>query len=143
MIRIVFTKEEIEELHYQRFNHVHPRVQLKMEVLLLKAKGLKHKEICEIAGIHHNTLTSYLQEYIDGGIDALKELKFHKPQSELIEYRQSIEDEFRNNPPASIKEASARIKEMTGIQRSDVQVAKFLKKNRLKTKKSRTGSCQG
>lgn len=47
MIKINFTEEEIEKLRYERFNHLHPRVQLKMNVLLLKVKGLKHKEICD------------------------------------------------------------------------------------------------
>jgi hypothetical protein len=33
MIKIEFIEEQIKELHFERFNHPHPRVQLKMEVL--------------------------------------------------------------------------------------------------------------
>jgi hypothetical protein len=33
MIKIEFTDQQIKELHFERFNHPHPRVQLKMEVL--------------------------------------------------------------------------------------------------------------
>ena len=39
MIRIEFTEEAIEKLRYERFHHPHPRVQRKMEALLLKSDG--------------------------------------------------------------------------------------------------------
>ena len=45
MIEIEFTEEAIDELRYQRFNHPHPRVQRKMEALLLKSDGLPHHQI--------------------------------------------------------------------------------------------------
>ena len=36
MIRIEFTEEAIDKLRYERFHHPHPRVQRKMEALLLQ-----------------------------------------------------------------------------------------------------------
>ena len=40
MDKIEFTTTEREALHYWRFHHPHPRVQLKMEALSLKSQGL-------------------------------------------------------------------------------------------------------
>ncbi len=60
MIRITFTKEEVEQLRYERFNHPHPRVQIKMEALLLKSQGLEHKKIGKILGICQDTLRPYV-----------------------------------------------------------------------------------
>ncbi len=40
MITINFPKELISKLQYLRYNHPHPRVQQRVEVLLLKNKGL-------------------------------------------------------------------------------------------------------
>jgi len=37
MLQISFTLEERKKLNYQRFNHPHPFVQKKMEVLYLKS----------------------------------------------------------------------------------------------------------
>ena len=48
MIQITFTKEEIDELHYERFYHPHPRVQRKMEALHLKSQKYVHKEITKL-----------------------------------------------------------------------------------------------
>jgi hypothetical protein len=36
MINLEFTEEEKNSLYYERFHHPHPRVQLKMEVLVLR-----------------------------------------------------------------------------------------------------------
>jgi transposase len=142
MIRINFKEEEIEKLRYERFNHPHPRVQLKMEALLLKSQGLEHKKICKILEICNDTLREYLSAYLKGGSEALKVLNFYRPKSELENYREVLEDQFKSNPPATRKEAVFRIKELTGIERSEVQTGKFLKKNRIKTLKSISGACK-
>ena len=142
MINIDFTEEKIEQLRYERFNHPHPRVQKKMDALLLKSQGLTHKKIGEILGICQDTLREYFGQYLSGGIEGLKELKFYRPKTELVNHISTIEDDFRNNPPATIKEATARIKELTGLERSEVQVGKFLKKNRFETLKSGTHTCK-
>jgi transposase len=147
MIDIWFTKEEVERLREEQYNHPHPHVQRKMEALLLKSYRLSHEKIGKIIGVSQPTLRGYLQQYKNGGIEALKEIKFYRPQSALEEYKGSIEEDFRQNPPATIKEATARIKELTGIERSEQRVGKFIKKNRFKAYKSgaNTGQsgCEG
>lgn len=126
MIQIRFSKEQTDALAYERYNHPHPRVQLKMEALMLKSHGLPHKDICRIAGISGNTLRSYIREYQKGGVEKLKEVSFYKPRSGTAEYRGSIEACFKEHPPASVKEAMAKIEEMTGIRRSENRVREFL-----------------
>ena len=58
MIWIEFNDEDKAALNYERYNHPHPFVQQKMEVLWLKSQGLPHKEICRLACICSTTLTS-------------------------------------------------------------------------------------
>ena len=41
----------------------------------------------------------------------------------------SLDSYFRDNPPATVKEAQSEIEILTGIKRSETQVAEFLKKN--------------
>jgi len=127
MININFTESDIKQLQYERFHHPHPRVQLKMEAVLLKSQDIKHKNICEIAGISGNTLRTYLRDYQEGGIKKLKEINFYKPQSELEKYRETIEKYFKKNSPAGIKEAMDKIEELTGIKRSENRVREYLK----------------
>ena len=132
MINIEFTEEEKNLLYYERFNHPHPRVQLKMEVLWLKSQNTPHKKICQLARISENTLITYLEDYLEGGIEKLKEIHFYRPQSELEFHRTTIKEYFEKNPPATINEAIYKIEELTGIKRSHTQVRKFLKSMGMK-----------
>jgi transposase len=127
MIIIDFTTEDIEALNYQRYHHPHPKVQRKMEALWLKSQGLPHKQITRLTGISPNTLRAYFRQYQTGGIDALKQLNYHPHSSELLAHQTTIEDYFRANPPATIKEAVSKIEELTGIARSESRVRAFLK----------------
>ena len=126
-----FTEEAIEQLRYEKYHHPHPLVQRKMEALLLKSQGFPHKQVGQIVGVSQTTLRTYFDQYQRGGIEELKKIKFYCPASELEKYNSTIEEEFKNNPPASLKEAAARIKELTGIERSTVQLGKYLKKKGL------------
>jgi transposase len=132
MVKIDFTEEDVVNIRNEMMSHPHPRVQLRMFALLLKAQGLRHKKICEVLGICHDTLTDYCRIYQNDGIEGLKKLTFYRPQSKMEEYRDTIEEELKKNPPATMKEAAAMIEKLTGIKRSDTQVRKFLKKTALK-----------
>lgn len=136
MLHLSFTEEEIQELDDQRYHHPHPRVQRKMEALLLKARGLPHHQIARCVGICENTLRSYLQQYQTGGIEELKRLQFHRPTSQLETYHDTLEAYFREHPPTTIAEAIERIEQLTGLRRSPTQVRIFLKKLGLKRLKT-------
>ena len=127
-----FTEEEKNNFHYERFYYPHPRVQLKMEVLWLYAQGKSHGEVAFLSGVCENTAKKYLREYQEGGIEKLKEINFYRPISELNKHQDTLEKYFQENPPMSMKEAGAKIEELTGIKRSETQVRKFLKRLGLK-----------
>lgn len=127
-----FTEEEKNQFNYERFYHPHPRVQIKMEVLWLYANGKSNTEVAFLSGVCENTARKYLKEYLQGGIEASLTIKFYKPKSQLDKYKNSLEEYFRENPPMSIKEAGAKIEELTGIKRSETQVGKFIKRLGLK-----------
>lgn len=135
MIKIEFTEAELQALHYERYHHPHPRVQRKMEVLWLKTQKVPHKEIAKLSGVSVNMVTSYLRKYKTSGIEKLKELNFYQPESELRRHTETIEAYFREHCPATVKEAMGKIKELTGIKRSETQVRKFLLSIGLKCRK--------
>ncbi len=136
MLRLMVTEKEIEELHDQRYHHPHPRVQMKLEAMLLKAKGLPHHQIASCVGVCENTVRSYLKQYQTGGIEALKRLQFHHPTSELEAHHETLEAYFRDHPPATIPQAVHLIEQLTGLKRSPTQVGIFLKKVGLKRLKT-------
>lgn len=127
MIRVTFTEEDKKRLSYERYHNPHPRVRQKMEVLWLKSHGEKNKIIAKLAGVSSNIVTDYIRQYKNGGIEKLKEINFYKPVSELTQFTEVIKDYFQKYPPATIKEAMSKIEELTGLKRSEVQIAKYLK----------------
>ncbi len=105
MIKIEFNQDEINQLRYDRYHYPEPRVQRKIDVLLLKSQGIAHNKIAEITGICPNTLRSYLRDYQTGGLEKLKSLNFYQPESELNSPQKTLEKYFREHPVASINES--------------------------------------
>lgn len=135
MIKITFTDKEKEIIKHDRFYYPHPRVQLKMEVLHLKALGLQLSIICLIAGVSPNTVRNYYKQFLKGGLEEIRKINFNKPQSELNNHRTSIEEHLEAHPPSTLSHAKAMIEELTGIKRSLPQIRKFLKNLGLKVRK--------
>jgi len=127
--QLKFTPEIQKELNYERYHYPVPLVMRRMEVLWLKSQGLEHEQIATLAGISENTMREYFSLYEEGGVEKLKELNYYHPESAMNEHITSLEAYFRENPPASIKEAQSEIEAITGIKRSETQVREFLKKN--------------
>jgi len=128
-IQLNLTPEILKEIHYERYNHPAPLVQRRMEAVWLKGHNLEHSQIAELVGVTENTIRDYFVLYQEGGVEKLKELNYAGSESKLDEYISSLETYFREHPPASIKEAQNKIELITGVKRSETQIAEFLKKN--------------
>lgn len=130
-IQLDFTPEILEEIHDQRYNHPAPLVQRRMEALWLKAHGFPHGQIAKLMRLTENTLRDYFELYQAGGLEKIKELNYYRPEGVLNQHIVSLEAHFRDHPPASVKEAQSEIEAITGVKRSETQVAEFLKKNSI------------
>ena len=129
MITLTFSEADIAALEYERYHHPHPQVQRKMEALYLKSQGLSHKQIGQLCQIgSRTTLSSYLQQYKEGGIEALKVLHYKGQPSQLNAHTASLKAHFEAHPPRSTAEAQSEITRLTGIKRSPTQVKAFLKR---------------
>jgi transposase len=135
MIPIDLTPRDIDALHFERFHHPHPRVQLKMEAVHPKSQGLTPQDVCRLARISENTLRSCLRQFQGGGAERLKRTDWDGPQSELSDHREALEEHFRDHPPRSTAQAAADIERLTGIRRGLTQVRKSLKGMGLKFRK--------
>ena len=135
MRKIEFTQEQIKQFSYESIHHEHHLVRRRMQALLLKSQGVRHKDIVEILGISQTTLREYFDLYLAGGLEALKQLHYQGKANLLAEKKDEIIAALEANPPATYKEAQAKIKEVTSLERSLPQVREFLKKTRLSVAK--------
>ena len=130
-IQLQLTSDVLKEVHYHRYNHPSPLVQRRMEAIWLKGHNLPHGQIAALVGVTDNTIRDYFNLYEQGGLEKLKELNYSGSESKLNVHIPSLEAYFRENPPASIKEAQSKIETITGVKRSETQIAEFLKKTSL------------
>jgi transposase len=135
MRRLLFSDDDLATIREQRFNHPHPRIQQKLEVLWLKSKALPHAEIVRLTGLGRRTIQRYLQEYHVGGMAATLEVRFAKPQSELSDHAELLRQHFAEHPPRSTREAQRDVERLTGVHRGLTQVRMFLKKTRAEVAK--------
>jgi len=61
----------------------------------LKSQSVEHQEICRLCRISKTTLTTYLKQYQDGGIERLKEFGYAGPSSQLDEHATTLETYFK------------------------------------------------
>lgn len=126
--RLSFSQEDLRVLAQQRYEHPDPRVQQRLEVLWLISQKVTHHEAAKLAGVSRATAQRYVAIYREGGVAALRQFKWCKPVSELVQHRDTLEESFGRDPPHTVAEACARIKEETGLERRPTQVRAFLKK---------------
>ena len=127
MLRLTFTEEEVKELHYQRYHHPHPRVQMKMEAVLLKAKGVPHHQIASCVGVCENTVRSYLEQYQTGGIEALKQLQFTVPPASwrrITARWKRISETIRQPPSLKPSSSLSSSPDSNGTQRKSASFSK-------------------
>jgi transposase len=130
-VPLTFSEQDLQTLSQERFEHPDARVQQRMEVLWLISQGLSHGRAGELAGVSRATAERYVKIYRTRGVAGLRQFDWVKPVSQLEAHRGSLEEAFQKQPPHTVAEAGARIKEITGLERKPSQVRAFLKKNRF------------
>ena len=122
-----FSDDDLKAIAKDRYEHPHPHVQRKMEVLWLKSHGLPHQQIADLAGVSLRTVQRYLDDYLKGGLAAVRRCNWRGPKTVLLQHERSLEEYFWDHPPRNTKEAAKVIEEQTGVRRGLTQVRAFLK----------------
>lgn len=133
------SEESLKQFDKIRHNHPIATVRRRAATIYFKARGFPHREIERLAGVSSTTVTTTLKMYQEGGLEKILAYK-SKPRrhSDLESHKEVILAELTNSPAATLKEASYKIFQITGIKRSRFRISKFLKK--LGFKSLKTGS---
>ena len=123
----------MEQLNYERFRYPCPLVQKRM-LIVYDSLNSEDSDL-EIANRYdccRKSVSSYVSMYQAGGIAALMRVGYGTNKSSLDSHKESILANFEAKPPVNSAEAGARIKVLTGIERSPTQVRAFMKRHGLK-----------
>jgi hypothetical protein len=111
-------------------------VRKRAEVLYLKSLGFPHTDIQDIARAARTTLASCLKSYLEGGMGWVLANNHHGRAGELDGHAEMMTKYFSENPPASSREAVARVRELTGLSRSRTQARAFMGRLGMKFRKA-------
>ncbi len=135
--RVELTEDEQRVVSAERESHPEPHVRRKMLVLWSLHCGLKRQQAAKLAGVGLATVERYVAAYRDGGLDGLRQWKVQGPVSDLAAYRDAIRESFEQQPVSTIAEACVRLEQLTGLERGQTQVRRFLKELGLKWQRIR------
>jgi len=135
MIYLLIPEEEIQKIEEERFECPDSLVSRRLHALYLKSKGYSHQEISEYAGLSLNALTKIFKNYSLGGLEEVKKMHYPSKHSALEDYRELLQEHFKDHPPASVKQACDDIEKLTGIKRGKESVRKFLHQIGMKPRK--------
>ena len=130
------TPEQVAELQHIRFRHPCPAVQRRAEVILLAAHRFRYTAIAEALGVHPNSVTAFIVMYNEGGLERLERWRESDPDVELGDFDRQTRDYWDQNPPRSVKEATAHLERVTGIRRGLTAVRGYLKRLGFKYRKA-------
>lgn len=137
MLTLQASKTEIAVLNYQRFYYPCPKVQKRLHAVYLKLSQSHFSctEIGTLIDLNKKTVSECIHLYQESGIESLYFNNYGTNQSELEHKKDSIISDLTTNPVSSLSEAKARIKHLTGLERSSVSIRTFLKKHNFDYRK--------
>ncbi len=138
MATVQISKEDIARANIERNYHILPIIRKRMTVIWALSQNYSRIESAKLADVCLKSVKNYIKNYRKEGFEGLLKLNYKPKTSQLLPQRISIEAEFRERPPHSVKEASKRINEMTKISLSLSQIARFLRKIGIKPLKTGT-----
>jgi transposase len=135
MLRANYTDEEKSLFQQLRYSYPDERIMRRFEILWLHACGKFAPEIAIIVQQDGDTVRKVIRNFQKGGLELVTTIDSNHPTSDLEKHRTSIIEEFTQRPPASAKEAAARIEKLTGIKRSEQRIRVFMKNIGMKFRK--------
>ena len=68
--------EVVAAVNRERFEHSHPEVRRKMLVVWLRSQGFDQATCATIADVSVRTVRRYLQQFQEGGLDRLRQIRW-------------------------------------------------------------------
>ena len=133
LIKLMLSSEELAKLNYERYHYPCPIIQKRLHTVYIKASTpSSNKEISIIVSAHPNSVGQWITTYKENGFDELCKITRYSNQSLLEKEAVSIKELFARQPPRSIDEARLKIKELTGIERSNTRITAFMKRHQFR-----------
>lgn len=104
------------------------RAKTKLLAIRMHSLGMPHGKIAAALNISDDTVTSYVKIFHKGGVAELMENRQFRPSSSVEPFIKQITESLSKSPVATAKEGANRIKQITGIELSEDQARRIMKR---------------
>lgn len=118
-----------------------PLIRDRLNVLYLLHLGYSRQETAKIVDCHLNSVTNYVKMYNEGGLEAIRRVRYGREQHELREVYDQVDTALESANCSTLKEAGAILASKFGYCRSRESVRRLL--HRLGYKRRKTGIFPG
>jgi len=126
--RIQLSEAEQSAVRVERDNHPKPHIRQRMRAIWLLHCGVTREQAATILEVDRVTVQRWVAAYRKNGLDGLRCWEPRPvPRSELAAYGDRIRESLEKEPVRTVAQARERIKQLTGLERSQTQTRKFLK----------------
>lgn len=112
------------------------RAKIKLLAIRLHSLDMPHGHIAAALNISDDTVTKYLKAFRKGGVAELIENRQYRPTSSVEPFLENITRSLADSPVATAKEAAHRIEQITGVQLSEDQARRIMKRVGLAYRKT-------
>lgn len=112
------------------------RAKIKLLAIRLHSLDMPHGHIAAALNISDDTVTNYLKAFRKGGVAELMENRQFRPTSSVEPFLEVITRSLQEAPVATAKEAAHRIQQITGVQLSEDQARRIMKRVGLAYRKT-------
>ena len=135
MIKISPKAEESEQLFENSFDADTPQARRRCMVVHMRNCGMSNQDIAAVCRVTPATIANCVNSFQTGGIKKLTLNNYKGHPSRLNRHAEELKETFRENPPASLKEARQVIEQKTGVALSIPQIWHFMKRIGLSCRK--------
>lgn len=104
------------------------RTKRKLLAIRMHDVGVPHGTIARTLNISDDTVTNYCKLFAEGGLNALLENRYFIPTSKVESFLPKIKASLEKQPVSSAKQGAARILQITGMELSEEQARRIMKR---------------
>lgn len=129
MIKLKLSEEQLSEIAEAIDDpSTSDRAKIKLLAIRLHSLDMPHGRIAAALNISDDTVTKYLKAFRKGGVAGLIENRQYRPTSSVEPYLENITRSLADSPVGTAKEAAHRIHQITGVQLSEDQARRIMKR---------------
>lgn len=141
MLPYSLSQTDADCVNIERKTQTNRLIRDRMCVLHLVHLGYSKSECAKIVGCHVNSVTNYIKKYLDGGLDAIRQLNYGSTRHELKGVYEQVEEVLDQENCSTVDDAREILKERFAYDRSNEAVRQLL--HRLGFKRRKTGTFPG